>query len=104
MGILFEPKLTLFRMPRSRSVSCQPVPQDLTLSWPVKVWQDVRQPPTPYTYNNYAKMQMGFLQGGCASSACSRMRETVWMILVELGDVHACVPWYQMFEKAIDLL
>ena len=69
------------------------------------MWQDVVQPPTPYTYNNYAKIQIGSLQGGCVASACSGVRETV---LDDFGRIRRCSRMrtlvLQTSEKAIDLL
>ena len=36
---------------------------------------------------NYAKLLMGFLQGGCVASACSRVRE---IVLGDLGSIRRC--------------
>ena len=85
-------------MPRSLLMSCQPVSSRSHLgqiSGRGKVWPVVGQPPAPYTYNNYAKIQIGFIFIEVVwrrpVHACVRWS---WMIvLVESGDVHACVRW-----------
>ena len=52
----------------------------------------------PHRTHNYAKMQMGFLLGGCVASACSRMRDTV---LDDFGSMRTLV--LETSEKATDL-
>ena len=69
------------------------------------LWQDVGQPPTPYTYNNYAKMQISFLQGDFVASSCSRMRN---MVLDDFSRIGRCSRMRSLVletsEKASDLL